>query len=520
MKKTKLMIGIAATLSVVTIATTTIALTSCSNGVKSKGIFYEKANDPYKELQMMGRSLDYAYFKDPNANNNKYETIAKDVGKKVKNYVSKISTNLANYTRNGEKTVDFKNKSIVFLIGEEYNLNDTSDDNSKINALNEFHMEQPILYSSIYASANAETPGLGMTFPAPRDNSGLSLFDDWFEIGASAYNSGNTNVPREISKAWTNTSDFVVYLYDSSKITQEQEKKLVDFIWNDDSAFNKSDKSYAKRILKKDATIKKVIPLDIQFFYQSIFSVYGTANLVHLFTNLLTDAVDGKLGNDFGGLNEKGGFKARPNNLEALPSLPEFARPEKIKPNAETAPLEFGDKVNLLSSQYNSIAQLVSLGVAPDLSVKINQIQNNTKYHDLPGLMTEKLSSNGSAILNSKDIKCITNSDMKDNSSVNSQNIYCVAADRSSVSKYGADWSLNKPLKPYNSSNISTYMELEHPDFNKLITEHYILTCAYTERNDTEQTQSPYELKLMLPNGNIQNLKTYYNSHFDYITLA
>lgn len=495
-----------------------VALTSCSNS-NVRGVVYEKMGDPYKELSMLGRSLDYSYFK--NQSDRKYEKKAEEINSSVKKYIKDLSTNLDSLTaKKGKKIDNLKNKSIVFLKGADYNFNKEDSDDNKINALNKFHMEQPILFSSIYANANDETPGLGLNFPAPNDENGWKLFDDWFEIGAKALNSGNNSIPTDITSYWSNTADFVIYLYDSKSLTLEQEINLVKYVWDDNSKFNSSNKAYAKKILKKDAAIKKVIPLDIEFFYNSTFSVYGTANMTRLFVNLLSDASDGELGNDFGGLldstggNKNSGFKPRNlNDFNTLPTNPfdniSLNETNFIQPEQNKTPVEFGDKVNLLSTAYNTIGQLVSLGILPQYSIKNIELGESTEYENLTGLVTSKLSKNSTPIIsNPSQIKIVTNNELNNNNDVNNFNLYCVVADRSSF-KYGDDWSTENDIKPFPK------MENYHVDYNNLIKEGYIKTCAYTERNDTEYSQTPYNLDInVINNNNVETLtlKDYYNS--------
>ncbi len=505
MNKRKLFFGLAgAFASAIAITTTAVVATSCGSSSGTKGEWYKNVADPYKELNMLATTMDAAGYTP--GDGSKYIDKAKIVNDKVRGYVKAVAGVM--------KQQSLNNKSIVFLKNDSMGFDPNANESAKLANINTFHMEQPILYPTVYSQPdNAEVPGMGMSFPAPVKDEGLRMFDDWFEIGASALNSGNSSVPATIADSWKGTADYVIFLYDSKNMSAAQEQAFIKYALN-----NNSPNFLAKQILNPKSACKQVIPLDIEYFYNTTFHVLGNQEIAEWLSSVLIDAADGT-------------FEAitKQPAIAALDAQKQTIAPANVMTKDKLTNRKQGIKdnlVNMISARDNTNGHFAALGLQPDLFVE-NGNQNSQQYQKVGAFFvdTDPTGATGTQIYNPSTISVKTKDFLthSEPTQIEAANIYAAASDRSNFGNQ-APWPLTTSQQSKQQTVSEPELGIQTRDAGKftleqLIAKKYIGTCVYTERNDTDYTQSAYVLNITLPDSKIVNLQSYYDSKKDYFNL-
>lgn len=533
-----------------------VTLTSCgsSSNNKAPANFYNALNDPYKELNMFAATLDAAneQYSNPTTaggsissntvssgtnagtNNNAHARVGiensnstasfSDAAKKINKIVQNFVISLAN--NQSIKQFTDKNDTVLFVKNDD--LKWTNGSETEKQHANQFQIEQPILYSQIYSTPSVtECPGFGFKFPTPRNNDANKLFDDWFEIGASAQSSGkNDSIVSKLTSAFSGTADFVFYLYDSKNFaSQDEVNNFVNYVYSqkvgEDSSFNPG------RLVKSDSPVKHVIPLDIEWMYNGNWDIMGQYIMDYLFALIFANV------NKDGGINKfyNPNFKDETENeflktanseasneiyniAKATQWNPEIATKnlKTIRPNVNSLTKEEkevysrgnGENVNFMTTMFNTTGLSLALGIAPDKITKFDEDATNSAYHNLSLYLStyaDKITkANGDA-----SNTFVTNSSNNFTTLLDTNKVYALADNRDSFGKglnagdqELAPWPLttnsgdNSSEPTTNPGSIETQnfkVELQHEQIGTTSAVRNHCIPVYTERNDTEYTQ-------------------------------
>ena len=498
MKLNKKIIGlsIAGLAVVTTVPALAITLSSCSSS-KVK-YFYDSFNSPYKELEMFAKSLDKAQlqFKQTNQGNTKtedqsFESIAKTVNDSMKDFVQKLSQ-----TPGIKALTENKNTTVLFVKNDTLTWND--DEGVDLTNMNRFQMEQPILYSQIYSEPNfEECPGFGFKFPAPINSKSNSLFDNWFEIGASQLDSQGptSNVPERLAESWNGTADFVFYLYDSQKIGINNQQNLINFVnkYPQDS----NSPFLPARLLKPNGETKYVIPLDIQWMYNGLWDQVGSFTIDYLFAKIFNNInSETKKVNQFLPLNFKNAKMSE--TKDAVDTVTESVTWNPYNIVKKETQLKFvrpSDDANYIkgcenakyfaTTMFNTTGSALSLGIQPDY---ISKNENQGVYENLSGYLMpynavlEENNKNDKQKQVSQDLFFSQNTGtfstwLKDNE------VYALADNRETFGSPDKTPSLEDETK-----GIVNLTHEKSPTDTSVL---QFVKPVYTERNDSSATQQP-----------------------------
>lgn len=451
------------------VSLTSIIIASCSSQGTNKGYFLPVANDVYSELKMAAKTLDDAGYKpkDPNTN---FQEKANQENEKLKTLINNLSNKL--------KEQKLVNEQTTALFLKNYDFNYSNDKNVLLKNLNNFSMEQPILYSQLYDSntigTNDGLPNLGIKFPTPLNNSGMQYFDNWWEIGAAEKNPNTGNL---LAKNWKGTADYVFYLYDSTNITEAEENTLKNFI------FTKMDNNFTPWTLFKDSSpLKRVIPVDLQYFYNGTWDLIGTKNIVEQFSLILAamneeNLNDDKLTIDENKVKANAKFQAIKTEIDK-----QIFDPLKLTENDKlTAPSDNGGLINLGSSGFNSLGHLITLGVLPNY-VEYNADPATAKRNIFySGYLQNLMPDNPN-----KDTMLPLGFGKNANTSENiafakTAKLYTVLADRSRYGSVASNWTFENPIINSNSPTAN--------GLGNLMNQNLLKKATFTERNDSSLTQ-------------------------------
>ncbi len=333
--------------------------------------FYSEFNSPYKELEMFVATLNKTNSKFSYEDNSTLSFSEK--ASIVNNSMKQLIKNFSNIEKI-KKLTDL-NSTVLFVKNDSLSWNGPTKEN--INEVNQFWIEQPILYSQIYSSPDSEEiPGLGFLFPTPINSDANSLFDDWFEIGAKQMNSAHNklNISERLVSAFQGTADFVFYLYDSNLILNE--KDFIDFVSNNET--------WASKLLKQNSQVNHVIPIDIQWMYNGIWDQIGNFVSTILFASIFDSISE----------NQVIRFDKLISNWNSIVSndIKTYIENSKWKPWEDVSKLikivpkeNQEDHQNFLTTYYNLIGHSFSLGILPNYIIKYNN--RPLKYSNLPAYL-------------------------------------------------------------------------------------------------------------------------------------
>lgn len=456
--KTKMILfGIGA----LSIATMSIAISSCTT--LQKGMFLPVANNVYKELEMAAKTIDEAGYK--STDGKKFVEKATTANEKVKTFIKLMNAKLK------EKKIVNDDTTTLFL--KNYNFQYTGEKEQLLKNLNNFSMEQPILYSQLYANSNNnDIPNLGIKFPTPIYDDGMQYFDDWWEIGAAAQ---TANTGSLLAKNWKGTADYVFYLYDSSVITPEEETELKKFI------FTKNDPSFtAWTLFKENASFKKVIPIDLQYFYNGTWDLIGTQHIVKQISLILAGAKTNNLNADGTNLDQaKLAQDQAFQDVLAETKKSTFSVSKLTEANKLTAPAD-AQGAHFATSGFNNLAHAITLGILPDF-VEYNNDKEAKRNIYYSAYLTEYMPDNPAddKMLSAGFAKKAN--DPKIVEEVKAKKIYTVLADRSKYSSVAGDWTFEKPI-------INPKKETKS-GLGYLMNQGIIKKATFSERNDSSLTQ-------------------------------
>ena len=447
-------------------------LTSCSKQTKISN-FFNAFNDPYKELNMFATTLQYQNNVNYGGDKN-FNFIEKS--EKINSAMKKLVSELSDYINN---LSIFKNKDITVLFVKNDELRWDGSDESK-NKINEFCIEQPILYSQIYSNTkNNDCPGFGMLFPTPINDDANSLFDDWFEIGASQMNSGGAykwSISQRLTSAFSSTADIVFYLYDSNQIGNN-ESGFIDYVYN-----STNNDFWPYQLLKNDAICKHVIPIDMQWMYYGLWDQCGSFIINYLFAQIFhnINENDGNIKPIFSNIK----YFEKNINYKNIPipqnEITNICKNSLWKPNNN---LEFilpkipnnNSNNKYLATLYNLVGHSISMGIIPNYIMKFNPDDSDKKYNELPGYLDwlksdiwEKWGKNQNNFL---DVNRLSNS-----TEVKNLNLFAISANRDIFKKNGI-WPL---------PDISLMHDTTPPGIDDAINHIPNIKRIYSERNDTE----------------------------------
>ncbi|UIU14858.1 iron ABC transporter substrate-binding protein [Ureaplasma urealyticum] len=228
--------------------------------------FFNTLTDPYKAFEMFAKSLDEAGYEitsyEPLKNSGKSSFLeyAKDINAKVREYVRKVA-NLPTIKK-------LRDNNTTVLWAESTQEFDSSD-KSKLDL---YYFQQQDLFPLLYSQPDdANVPGLGLRFPKPKNHKADKYFDNWHGIGAAQNNASKNDFDWMLSmqEAFYRTADYVFYNYDSNKLAGETTKSQFE--------------SFFKSTVNND----KIIPVDFQIEYSSIWGPIGTVRLIQSFAKKL-----------------------------------------------------------------------------------------------------------------------------------------------------------------------------------------------------------------------------------------
>ncbi|WP_208895138.1 Vmc-like lipoprotein signal peptide domain-containing protein [Ureaplasma diversum] len=305
-------------------------------------LFRPAMTDPYKAFEMIAKNFDAAGYKIKEHAPLKdkgfetFEAYAKDVNTKIKAYVRAIA-NLDSI-----KALRAKNTTVLYA--------ETTEQFDKDNAakIDNFFFQQPTLFPILYADPESETPGFGMHMPTPNSHSADKWYDNWYGIGAATNSdpqAGNT-WRTSLYEGYRGTADFIFYNYNSNKL------------------LTNTTKEQFEELFKKTVKSDKIIPVDFQFDYASIWGPVGTMYYAEAFARRL-------------GATEQE-LQSVANLKPAIPKKEEMA---KIRPSGEN-----GENVNLAVHFYNLWDHMIMLGITPDYS-QTNDTQG--KYKNVAGIFAQ-----------------------------------------------------------------------------------------------------------------------------------
>lgn len=559
------------------VPTLAVTLSSCSNN-PANGVFYSAFNSPYKELDMYAETLDNTGMWFEGSNNHEvtwnpstnsivvpssgsqsggssaagpsarnaavspqentvtvksFKQMADLINGSMKNYVKALAglDTIKNLVNDNSTVLFVKNDSLT------WNENPTAEQKNDANL---FQIEQPILYSQIYSSPTVEEcPGFGFKFPTPVTSDANSLFDDWFEIGAKAQgDSKNANVVTRLTKAWSGTADFVFYLYDSKNMSLPAQENLINYIYSQKA----SDGFRPAQLLKDNAKVKHVIPLDIEWMYDGVWDQVGSFIIDYLFAQIFSHVnADGGIDKFYNtnfagssnGANSTDTSETDKTNFNKVLQIAKSAKwtPTKsekhlqnIRPYKEPAAGEPStlaasnpEKNKFMTTMFNTTGHAFSLGIAPDFIVrqssqKLQQHQNIAAYLSP---MSPLFDNSGS--------KVATKGQFVDNVSgppfaqfLKANGVYALADNQDS---FGDELPPLKPQTGDSNSNqpqtqsaqfSSIDVELQHEETGTDESILHLIKPVYTQRNDTTDTQYVTDFQLWDSlNKSLVNLQTW-----------
>ncbi len=472
--KSFLYIGI---LPIIAIPIAALAISQQSSSKISN--FYNAFNDPYKELDMFSQSLQYgnkAKFSNMNNKNPISNVDFLSKSDQINNSMRDLVKNLANYI-NSLNT--FKNKNITVLFVKNDQLYWDNSEKSK-SEVNQFCIEQPILYSQIYSNlSNNDCPGFGMYFPTPINDDANSLFDDWFEIGAAQLDSAGSNkstISQRLTSAFSSTADIVFYLYDSNQIGDDEEG-FIRYVYN-----SCNDKFWPYRLLKNDAICKHVIPIDMQWLYYGIWDQVGSFIINYIFAQIFNsiDQYNGEVHPIFDSMlcfpkNYKYDVKIPNNKITNIYIKADWKPNNKldfISPNYE----QNENNTNYLATLYNLVGHSISMGIVPNYILKFNPDDNNKKYNELPGYL-DWLKKDILQLWNNNN-NFIKVNRLASKSEIKNLNLFAISANRN-IFKSNGVWPL---------PSISPLHDITPDSIEDAIDSIPNILRIYSERNDTEYT--------------------------------
>ena len=524
MKLNKKVIGLSIAGLTVAAAIPAIAITLTSCGAHNKvGDFYDSFNSPYKELDMYAQTMDAVGLKlEPatssdastqqkdGSENLSFSQIATKINNSMRDFVQKLAA-----TKGIQDLTQNKNTTVLFVKNDSLNFNKSFDEDKKLSSVNKFQMEQPILYSQIYSTPSfEECPGFGFKFPAPINSKSNSLFDNWFEIGASQLSSegDKSQVPNRLASSWRGTADFVFYLYNSENMSIEDQKSLVSYINGFDADLN--SKFLPARMLKTDGVTKHVIPLDIQWMYDGIWDQVGSFTIDYLFAQIFNNIntetknikwfynlnfqpsknkqnsnVDVNTVNDVAKNADWNPYRYISSKANKTDDQPQY-KLGVARPSKSNNPKEENQKINFATTMFNTTGHALSLGVNPDyISINLDKQGNNYQY--LAGYLRPYLDiiapSTSSGKQYDKFYKQTSGSGFVN--WLESSKVYALADNRDTFGKLDkTPWPL--PTKPESKTyGLNGIIDLTHETSPTDSSVLKVVKPVYTERNDSSATQ-------------------------------
>ncbi|ASD24828.1 iron ABC transporter substrate-binding protein [Ureaplasma parvum] len=231
--------------------------------VNNSSTFFNSLTDPYKCFEMFAKSLDDAGYEitshEPLKNSGKTSFLeyAKELNNKIREYVRKVA-NLPTIKklRDNNTTVLWAESTQSF----------NSSDASKLDL---YYFQQEDLFPLLYSQPDdSNVPGFGLRFPKPKNHNADKYFDNWHGIGASQNNASKNDYDWMLSmqEAFYGTADYVFFNYDSNNLEGNEDGEIL--------------KSNFEKFFKKTVNNNKIIPVDFQFEYSSIWGPIGTVRLV------------------------------------------------------------------------------------------------------------------------------------------------------------------------------------------------------------------------------------------------
>lgn len=373
--------------------------------------FRPAMTDPYKAFEMIAKGFDdagykikeHAPLKDKGFDT--FQAYAKDVNEKIKAYVRAVA-NL-----NSIKALRDKNTTVLYA--------ETTEQFDKDNAakIDNFFYQQPTLFPILYANPDSETPGFGMHMPTPNNHSADKWYDNWYGIGAA------TNSDPQAGNVWRTS------LYEGYKGTAD----FIFYNYNSNSLLTNTTKEQFEALFKKSVKSEKIIPVDFQFDYASIWGPVGTMYYAEAFARRL------------------GATEQELQSVAALkPTIPTKEQMAKIRPSGVS-----GENVNLAVHFYNLWDHMIMLGITPDYS----QVNSTTgKYQKVAGIFAKYIDESKTNFELLKDKTPSTEA-------IAAAKLYAYAANESYWNKF------IKPQLPTGSS----------------------VKGIFTERGDTHLTTSPFD---------------------------
>lgn len=423
-----------------------------------------------------------------------------DQSNKINSSMQELNLNLSEYI-NSLPTFKDKFTTVLFLKNE--NLMWDNSDKSKTQ-INEFCMEQPILYSQIYSDINnKDFPGFGMYFPTPINNDANTLFDNWFEIGASAISNSNNklSISQRLVSAFSSTADIVFYLYDSNQIGSNEED-FINYVYNS----NNSNKFWPLKLLKDNSICKHIIPIDMQWLYFGLWDQVGSFIMNYLFAQIFY-SIDKNNGDVKPIFDNKIYFEKNISYDQIkIPSneITNLFNKSKWKPSSNLYyiyPAETQSEPsnqNYLSTLYNLVGHSISLGILPNYIMRFNEMDSNKKYNELPGYL-DWLKNDILEKWNDKDNFLKINR-LSNSLEIENLHLFAISANRDIFGKNGI-WPL---------PNISTFHDTTPDGIDDAISQiNKNIKRIYSERNDTKFTQySPKGFDMKIYNSNDNKITT------------
>ncbi|KEZ23804.1 ABC transporter, substrate binding protein [Ureaplasma diversum NCTC 246] len=371
--------------------------------------------DPYKAFEMLAKNLDKAGYKIQNHKPlkderfNSFEEYAKHINNKIKEYVKAV----ANLPRIKSLREGYTN----VLFAETAEKLDISDHGT----LTLYYFQQPTLFPILYAKPDSETPGFGLFFPKPNSHNADKWFDNWFGIGAAENNdpqAGNS-WRTSLYEGYKNTAHYVFYNYNSNNLAKN------------------TNKENFEKFFKETIKNEKVIPIDFQFDYASIWGPVGTLHFVESFAKHL-----GVTQEDLDSIKDK-----KPK----IPQTQEYLR----------APNQPDKKLAVM--YYNLWDHMIMLGIQPDYSDKNSQ---EGPYQKVAGVFESYIKD-----INKTDFETLNRYNLSEEA-IHNANLYAYATNES-------HWRM------FNSRLVNDHRNADEskPKVKSIL----------TGRGDNDLTRSPFE---------------------------
>lgn len=377
----------------------------------ANSFFRTAMTDPYKTFEMLAENLDKVGYKIED------HAPLKDKGYKTfKEYAQAVNTKIKHYVKavaNLPRIQELRNKNTTVLYAETTQGLNASD----ASKLDLYYYQQPTLFPILYANPDSPTPGFGLHFPKPNSHNADKWFDSWYGIGAAQNNSATDNTWRTgLYEGFSGRADYVFYNYNSNNLLGDTTKE----------AFEK----FFKESIKND----KVIPVDFQFDYASIWGPVGTLYFVDAYAKRL-----GVTQADLDTIKDK------------KPEIPQTQEYLRIKGSDKKLAVHF----------YNLWDHMVMLGIQPDYS---NKNSKKGRYQKVAGVFEGYIKD-----LSKTDFETL---DSPDQAKITSANLYAYATNES-------HWNRTiKPLVKVDGDAASA----SKPD----------VKGVFTQRGDNDLTTSPF----------------------------